>query len=131
MLTINEKKLIADALNGVGMMILADPNYLRLMAGDGGALKDAAVIGQDEQGRVVLTGSTVCSGLEHEIYDAIRLNRLDEKWGVSGGGLIHKIREMTPEGREKLVRFIGELWDQPAEKLNDGTFESRLEAWQE
>ena|SRR2546423_13298503 len=126
MLTLNEKKLIADALNGCGLLIQCNPNYIHQMMGDNGALKNAAIIGTDQDGRVLLRGSTVCSGLEHEIYDAIRLNRLDEKWAVNGADLIHKIREMTPAQREAIVRLMGALWAD-TEHLNDGSFERRLE----
>jgi hypothetical protein len=128
MLTKNEKLLIADALNGCGTLIEHDPNYVRLMAGDSGAIKDAAVIGRDDEDRVLLTGSTVCSGLEHEIYDHIRLNAADKKWDVDGCNLIHELREMTVAQREKLIRFICELWSRPMDRLNDGSFERDLEA---
>ncbi len=123
MLTKNEKMLIADALNGCNISIQCDPHYLHLMVGDSGAIKDAAVIGKDDQGRVLLTGSTICSGLEHELYDAIRLNHLDAKWEVDGFNLIHEIREMTPEQREKLIRTVGDVWAR-----NDQNFERDLEA---
>jgi hypothetical protein len=123
MLTRNEKMLIADTLNGCNILVQCDPSYLRLMVGDSGAIKNAAVIGTDKEGLVVLTGSTVCSGLEHEVYDAIRLNGLDQKWEVNGSDLIHKIREMTPELREKLIRCVAEVWER-----NDENFERDLEA---
>lgn len=123
MLTKNEKMLIADTLNGCNILIDCDPTYLRLMAGDGGAIKDAAVIGRDEAGRVLLTGSTICSGLEHEIYDAIRLNHVDQKWEVDGANLIHNIREMTVAQREQLIRAVGEVW-----RRNDENFERDLDA---
>ena len=101
MLTLNEKKLIADALNGCGLLIQCNPNYIHQMMGDNGALKNAAIIGSDPEGRVLLRGSTVCSGLEHEIYDAIRLNRLDEKWEVNGADLIHKIRSAAEQSESR------------------------------
>src|SRR5260370_13834450 len=92
----NEKHLVADALNGVGMLVRHDPGYLDLMCGNDGALLDAAIICRDAaDGRVLLCGSRIASGLEHEIYDAIRLDRLDEKWGVDGYALLTELRAMT------------------------------------
>ena len=124
MLTKNEKMLIADTLNGCNILLDCDPHWLASMRGSDGALADAAVIGRDAQGRVLLTGSRICSGLELEIYDAIRLNaHLDEKWQVDGAPLLEKIRALTPDQREQLVRAIAGVWQR-----NDANFERDLEA---
>lgn len=123
MLTRSEKMLIADTLNGCNVLIDCDPNYLSLMVGEDGGLRDAAVIGRGPDGRVLLTGSMVCSGLEHEVYDAIRLNGLDEKWSVDGEALLLKIRAMTPADRETLLRAVAGVWQR-----NDERFEADLEA---
>lgn len=124
-ITKSEMRLLADVLNGVGTSIECDPSYLGLMAGDGGAVKDASVIGRDQDGRVLLSGSTVCSGLEHEVYDSIRLNSVDRKWNVDGFDLIHKIREMRPDQREHLIRHIAAVWQR-----NDAHFERDLDSYQ-
>jgi len=105
MLTRNEKMLIADALNGT--MIGDD---LGMMCGEDGALADAAVIGTDAQGRVLLTGSMVCSGLELELYDSMRLNEIDVKWEVDGAALLGKVRAMPRADKEKLLRRVQEVW---------------------
>jgi len=123
MLTHDEKMLIADTLNGCNVLIDCDPSWLPAMAGDEGAVVDAAVIGRDADGRVLLTGSRVCSGLEHEIYDSIRLNRTDEKWTVDGAALLVKIRALTVAQREQLLRAVAEVW-----RRNDERFESDLDA---
>lgn len=111
MISQNETNLVADALNGVGMLIDYDDSYIDLLCGDHGALLDCAVIGRDKQGRVILTGSRVASGLEHEVYDAIRLERLDEKWQVDGAELLTRLRAMTPEQRRELITRIADAWD--------------------
>lgn len=122
MLTRNEKMLIADALNGCGTLMQADPAYLSMMAGDSGALADAQIQGTDAWGRIEMTGR-VCSGLEHEVYDAIRLNDAASKWDVDGRALVNKIAALTTEQREQLVRRIAECWER-----NDANFERDLEA---
>lgn len=124
MLTKNEKMLIADALNGCGTLIAADPEYLNLMAGSEGALADAEIVGQDAWGRIELTGR-VCSGLEHEVYDAIRLDQLDEKWSIDGPELVNKIAAMSVEDRNRLVQAVAAIWDR-----NDANFERDLETLQ-
>lgn len=122
MLTRNEKMLIADALNGT---YLEDnpPQYMAVMCGKDGPVADAAIIGIDSEGAVTLTGSIVCSGLELEIYDAIRLNGLDDKWEVNGADLLHKIRAMSRANKEKLIRLVAELW-----RRNDENFRRDLVA---
>lgn len=122
MLTRNEKMLIADALNGCGMSLEHDPTWLGLMSGDDGALADAQITGQDAYDRITLTGR-VCSGLEHEIYDAIRLSQLDEKWQVNGRELVNKIAALTTADRERLIRTVADVWNR-----NDDRFEADLEA---
>ncbi len=122
MLTKNEKMLLADALNGC--YYNADDGTMEMMAGQDGAVKDAAVIGVDTAGRVLLTGSsTVCSGLELEVYDSIRLNELDEKWEIDGVQLLTKIRAMSKERRIALLLKVKEVWAR-----NDERFEADLEA---
>ena len=121
MLTKSEKMLIADTLNGCGLLIDSDPTWLSLMTGSEGALADAE-IGQDVLDRITLTGR-VCSGLEHEVYDAIRLNQADEKWSVNGRELLNKIAALTPADRETLIRTVAEVWARC-----DEHFERDLEA---
>ena len=122
MLTKNEKMLIADALNGCGMSLEHDPTWLGLMCGNEGALADAVVEGQDAYDRITLTGR-VMSGLEHEVYDSIRLNESDKKWEVDGRALVNKIAAMTPADREKLIRCVAEIWSR-----NDENFAADLVA---
>ena len=123
MLTRNEKMLIADVLNGCGTLIAADPTYLNQMAGDEGAMRDARIVGFDASARIGLTG-LVCCGLEHEVYDGIKLSGLAEKWwDVDGDDLLNKIRDMTPADRERLVRCVAEVWER-----NDENFERDLVA---
>ena len=121
MLTRKEKMLIADTLNGCGMSLDHDPTWLGLMIGDAGALADAEIVGQDAWDRITLTGR-VCSGLEHEVYDAIRLNKADEKWEVDGRELVNKIAALTPAEREQIIRTVAAVWSR-----NDERFEADLE----
>lgn len=122
MLTKNEKMLIADALNGSIQWLDHDPQWISQMTGDDGALADAQIVGQDAYDRITLTGR-VCSGLEHEIYDAIRLNRLDEKWETDGRALVNKIAAMTSAQREQLIRSVHAAWNGP-----DDQFTTAIEA---
>ena len=110
-LTRAEKNLLADALNACTILIAFQPDYLQQMSGDGGAIRDAAVIGTDAQGRVTLTGSGICSGLELEVYDSMRICDLERKWDVDGTALLAKIRAMTPAEREHVIRGIGLAWE--------------------
>ena len=103
MLTLNEKKLCADALNGT-MLMENDADYHRMM------------IGTDPQ------PDGTCSGLYAEISDAIKLNSLDTKWEVDGPQLLRKIHEMTPVQRETLMRCIAGVWQR-----NDDSFEIDLD----
>lgn len=114
----NAKMLIADALNGVGMLIESDNGYLDLLCGDESGLIGAAVVGRDKEGRVLLQGNRVASGLEHEIYDAIRLDRLDEKWSVDGAELLTQLRAMTPAERRALVLDIAAAWSDLDDNFN-------------
>lgn len=122
MLTKNEKLLIADTLNGCGMLLEADPTWLGLMVGDDGALADAQILCPDAWDRITMTGR-VCSGLEHEVYDAIRLNQLDQKWEIDGRALVNKIAALTPAEREQIIRTVAAVWSR-----NDERFEADLEA---
>ena len=121
MLTKNEKMLIADTLNGCGMSLEHDPTWLGLMTGDAGALADAEITGQDAWDRITLTGR-VCSGLEYEVYDSIRVNQTDKKWDVDGRALVNKIAALTPAQRETLIRTVAAVWNR-----NDDRFEADLE----
>ena len=96
-LTSNEKKLLADTLNGCGTLLLHDPHYLGLITAEG--------------------------GLEAEATDACLLNALDEKWQVNGPALVTKLRALSRETRETLVRGIAAIWER-----NDEHFERDLEA---
>lgn len=96
MLSTNEKKLLADALNGCGALIQHDPSYLPLL----------------------LSG-----GLELEVYDACRLNQLDQKWEVDRQALIAKLQAMPVADKERLARTIAGVWER-----NDERFEADLEA---
>ena len=121
MLTRNEKMLIADTLNGIGMLLEADPNYLALMAGDEGAMRDSRIVGVDSRQRIEMTG-IFCCGLEHEVYDAIHLNGSAMKWSVNGDELLNKIRDMTPADRTRLIQLVAAVWSR-----NDERFEADLE----
>lgn len=121
-LTRNEKMLIADVLNGCMTLIDADPSYLRMMCGENSAVADAQLYGPDAKGRIEVTG-IVCCGLEHEVYDSMRLDRTDEKWDVDGALLLNKIASMPPSTREQIVKRCAEVWQR-----NDENFERDLEA---
>jgi hypothetical protein len=109
MLTHNEKMLIADALNGC-------PLTLDAMCGS----DERADYAPDAMDRIEVEG-LVTSGLEHEIYDAIRLNGLDKKWHVNAREMLNKIARMTRAQRESLVRRVAEVWER-----NDSNFEKDL-----
>lgn len=133
-LTKTEKLLLADVLNGCNswlgihyedgqrIQVESDPFWLDSMAGSVSG-PDAAVIGRDEQGRVLLIGSNICSSLEHEVHDSIRLDHLDQKWEVDGFELLHKIRAMTPDQRRALITAIAEIWAR-----HDDRFDQDLQA---
>jgi len=48
--------------------------------------------------------------LPAEIADAIRLNKLDEKWGVDSEALQAKIRALTPTGLAALTVATARFW---------------------
>lgn len=96
-LTQNEVNLLADTLNGCGTSIAFDEHYIPRMRGnERGALPD---------------GTPTVSGLEAEVYDAIRLNQADRHWEVDGKALLAKLRALSPDDREAIVRAIGRAWD--------------------
>ncbi len=121
MLTTNEKLLIADALNGCHLALEHDPDYLRLMVGDEGALRDVRFEGLGAQRRIKLTGF-VCCGLEHDVYDALELDDLAAKWRVNGPALLDKIAAMSPQERTRLLQNVAAVWQR-----NDGNFTRDLE----
>ena len=74
-----------------------------------------------QEGRVVFTGPFI-SGLE--LYDAIRLDRLDKKWDIDGAVLLSKIRAITDH--ERLMRGVAGIWER-----NEERSEADLEALEE
>jgi hypothetical protein len=48
--------------------------------------------------------------LDHEIADAIRLNRLDAKWGVDGSALIETLRTLCPGQTLAAVDAVERWW---------------------
>jgi hypothetical protein len=99
-LTQNEKLLIADALNGCSIVLEVDHPELG----------------------PTLTPSW-SSRLALEVYDAIRISRLDQKWDVDGESLLQKLTELGQADCELLLRRIAEVW-----RRNDENFEHDLEA---
>lgn len=47
------------------------------------------------------------------VSDSIRLDRLDEKWGVDGKALVSKIAELDLPAQYALVDLIERFWDDP------------------
>lgn len=101
--TPNEINLLADTLNGCGTSIAVMEHYIPMMC------NSRADAGQADRGPE--TRSAYCSGLELEVYDSIRLNQADKHWQVDGALLLAKLRQITPAGRELIVRAMGRAWD--------------------
>jgi hypothetical protein len=113
-LTKEEALLIADVLNGQveSLFWAGNVSALKILLGDDRFANQASPFELDSTGRVVMRGSRVASGLEHEIYDAIRLDELDKKWSVDGLTLLNKIRSMNSIGRLCLLDAVRSAWQQ-------------------
>lgn len=48
-----------------------------------------------------------------EVYDAIRLHRLDDKWSVDGQALVSKLQELSDVELYGLEEAIRRFWQQP------------------
>lgn len=83
-LTPSELNLIADTLNGVGLLLTSSPHHMEML----------------------LSG-----GLEHEVHDAIALFNYAEKWQVQAADLLAKLRVMPRESKERLIRLVAHLWE--------------------
>lgn len=50
------------------------------------------------------------------IDDAIRLDRLDAKWGVDGAALVDKLRDLGPCAAQAIVDAVERFWRDPNRK---------------
>ena len=95
-LTLDEIRLLADALRGVGSMIERWPEYLDRFCAD-----QCASVGD--------------SLMAHIVKAAIMDDQLDTKWNVGGKDLLQKIRQLSWESRRTIVFGIVEFWDRSAD----------------
>lgn len=84
-------QLIADAMNGVNMILRFNPE-------------------ESDFGDCCLIPN---------VMDAIALDRLDEKWAVDGKALVEKLQDMPLEARRILVFGIAEFWDRVSDEVED------------
>jgi len=110
-LTKEEKLLVFDLLNGCCLRTKdgPHPHYMREMAGDKYDLTPGDISRNNEG--VIVHKESLLSGLEYEILDGCNLEKVDSKWDADGVQLLHKIRAMLPERRQRLIEGIVALWE--------------------
>lgn len=53
----------------------------------------------------------VWSGIEHNVYDAIGLDHMDEKWQIVGPALLEKLRAFDRLANLALLDWCQVMWD--------------------
>lgn len=79
-----ELNLIADTLNGVGLLITSTPHHMEML---------------------------ISGGLEHEVRDAIALFNYGEKWSVDAKVLLAKLDAMPRDSKTRLIQLVAQVWE--------------------
>jgi hypothetical protein len=99
-LTLNEIRLLADALRGVGSTIERCPEYLDRLCAD-----RCASIGDGY--------------MEQTVDAAMTDDQLDAKWDIEGKDLLRKVRQLPCESRRTIVLGVVEFWDRSSDNTED------------
>ncbi|MFA7050397.1 MAG: hypothetical protein WC164_04805 [Patescibacteria group bacterium] len=98
-LTRSEAQLILDTMNGSVMLMPGSLEHWitggTVMLGDG----------PNAESR------DVWSGIEHNVYDAIGLDHLDEKWEIDGQALLEKLAKFDRLANLALLDWCQVMWD--------------------
>jgi len=64
-------------------------------------------------GGTIFDDELLVRALDADVEDAIRLDHLDEKWGVDREAIIDKLEALSPLARIKLLLLVAAFWSNP------------------